>query len=575
MTHPGDIMRMTPFSRYHPPSRCRRRARIAAAVQRPATLTAVLLALAAGSPDLASAADFTLQRTYLGEAPLDQFGIAVAGAGDVDGDGRADFLVGANVNDELILSGGKAYLFLGGPEYPTAAALTFAGDVERGYFGQILTGGGDLNGDGLDDWAVGEPGPGPDGTHPGRVRVFLGGDPPSDVPVLTLTGEVPGGQFGAALALVPDLDGDGHADLVVGCPRAGDGRVFIYRGGPLPLDPTPARVLNARPGDQRFGARLAWLPDRDGDGKDDLLVGVPRNSDGGAWSGAVLLYAGTADLDTVPDLVLQGEAAGDEFGGALAAGHDVDGDGQPDLLVGAPFANAGVVVDAGKTYLYRGGTALDDVADLVLTGAQNEERFGTAVALGFDWNGDAIGDIAVGAPGFDDEMVLDSGRVAVFGGGTLDTVPIAVVPGPRESAHLGTSLAAAGDVVAGSRGVLLAGGYNGTDTGRVLLFGAAPDLTPAPPRPATARLSAPWPNPANPRVSASLHLQRAGRWQVAVHDLRGRRVATLLNGHLPSGEHRIVWDGASDRGAPQPSGIYLLRAEGGGTPLSARVTLVR
>lgn len=541
----------------------------------PAVLSAMLLA---GGAATVSASPYTWQHTYLGDAVGDQFGYAVATAGDVNDDGYADFLIGANVNDDEILSGGKAYLYLGGADYPTTTTVSYAGTLQRGYVGGAVAGGGDLNDDGFGDWVAGAPGIGVDGTHPGRAYVFLGGDPPDAVPDLVLEGEVAGGQFGAAVCLVPDLDGDGYADLVVGAPRAGDGRVYVYRGGPLPLDDTPDRVLHARADDRRFGKSLAALPDQNGDGRDELLVGVPRSSEAATWAGAVLLYHGTADLDTVPDMVFLGEVAGDEFGTSLAVSPDADGDGQQDLIVGAQFANAGLMVDAGKAYLFRAGTVLDSTADLTFTGSGTEDRLGAAVAARLDWNGDAAGDIAVGAPDYDDAGTLDAGACYVFfGGGMLDATADTMIVGPGSGVHLGTSAAGGGDIRHNGRGALLVGGYNGSDAGRVLLFGsdelptAAPDGVPA----LRARLLNPWPNPFNPQVETRLLLEDSGHWRIAVFDLRGRRVALLSDGLLQAGEHPVAWNGRMTNGRSSPSGPYLIRATGPAGHLRMPVTLVR
>jgi hypothetical protein len=319
------------------------------------------------------------------------------------------------------------------------------------------------------------------------------------------------------------------------------------------------------------------LPDQNGDGRHELLVGVPRSSEQATWAGAVLLYFGTVDLDAVPDLVFLGENAGDEFGSSLAVAADLEGDGQPDFLVGAPLANLGSEVDAGKAYLFCAGTALDSEADLTFTGTAAQDRFGKAVAAGFDWNGDGEADLAVGASGYDDGTRADAGAGFVFfAGDLLDATPDTTVIGSVADAHLGTSAVAAGDVRSNGRGTLLLGGYNAGDTGRALLFGS--DQSPSAVSDGiqvAAAMAPPWPNPFNPRVETRLRLQSAGRWRIAVFDLRGQRVALLEDRRLEAGEHRVVWNGLGADGRPQPSGRYLLQALGPEGSVSVSLTLLR
>ncbi|MFQ5599951.1 MAG: FlgD immunoglobulin-like domain containing protein [Candidatus Krumholzibacteriia bacterium] len=553
------------------------RRRIRCVVVRPTIAGFVVLAGMIGAALTSRAPPLVLQRTYLGDAELDQFGFCVGPAGDVDADGFADFLVGANVNDEAILSGGKIYLYLGGVDYPDSAVVTYAGNIERENVGAAVHGGADLNGDGYDDWVAGAPGLGSSGTDPGRVYVFWGGASPDGVPDLVIPGDLAGGQFGAAVCLVRDLDGDGTGDLVVGAPRAGDGRVYIYRGDPVSFDGVPERILHARPGDRRFGRALAWLPDDDADGRDDLLVGVPRSSQAATWAGAALLYRGTADLDSVPDLVLLGEAAGDEFGSSLFAGADLDADGEADVLVGAPAANPSSMVDAGKAYVFRAGPALDPIPDLILSGSVIGDRFGSAVAGGFDWDGDGAADLAVGAPDHDAGGAGAGACFVFLGGALLDAAADSTLLGSAAGVHLGRAVASAGDVRRNGRGTLLVGGYNASAAGRALLFGsdAVPTSAHLPQPGLRARLLPAWPNPFNPRVRTELHLDAPGFWVVDVFDARGRRVTRLWSGWLEPGRHPLHWNGTGLRGRPVASGVYRIRAAGPAAPRSRTVTLIR
>jgi len=536
-----------------------------------------LAGLAATAGVAASFAEpFALQRTYVSEAPLDQFGFAVQAAGDVDADGFADFLVGANVNDSRAAGGGAVYLYRGGSNYPSTAAISYGGPVAGANCGAAVCGGADLDGDGYDDWAVGAPGLGTTGNDAGRVYVFRGGAIPDAEPDLVIQGSVPGGQFGAAVLLVPDLDGDGYGDLVVGAPRAGNGELRIYRGGPA-LDATADRVIHARAQDSRFARSLAWLPDDNGDGRNELLVGAPHSSQAGTWAGAVVLYRGTAALDSIPDLVLFGQAAGDEFGTSLAAGADLDGDGAGDVVVGAPSANVNGVADAGKAYVFRGGAAIDAVPDWLLRGNAAGDHFGLSVAAGFDWDADSKMDFAIGAPDADANGT-DRGVCTIYrGGATLDITPDATVTGNANSAHLGMSLASAGDVRHNTRGALIAGGFGPTDGGQALLLASndVPSSAFEGPVARTALLQPGWPNPTRGGVRSALHVPSGGQWTVDVFDARGRHVARVLSAWLPAGVQGFEWNGRDDRGTRVAGGVYCVRAHGDTGAASTRVTLLR
>jgi hypothetical protein len=376
--------------------------------------------------------------------------------------------------------------------------------------------------------------------------------------------------------LVPDLDGDGYADLVVGAPRAGNGELRIYRGGPS-LDATADRVIHARAQDSRFGRSLAWIPDDNGDGRDELLVGVPHNSQAGTWAGAVVLYRGTAALDSIADLVVLGQAAGDEFGTSLAAGVDLDGDGAGDFVVGAPAANVNGSTDVGRAYVYRGGAALDALPDWVLKGNAAGDHFGLAVAAGFDWDADSKMDFAVGAPDTDTNGT-DRGTCKIYRGGTaLDTTPDATVIGNADSAHLGMSLTAAGDVRRNGRGALIAGSFGPSDGGHALLLGSndLPSSVVEGPGARLALLQPGWPNPTRAGVRSSLQVQSAGHWTVDVFDARGRHVARVFSAWLPAGSRTFEWNGRDDRGTSVSAGVYCVRAQGDGGTASRLVTVVR
>ena len=158
-----------------------------------------------------------------------------------------------------------------------------------------------------------------------------------------------GGRFGQALRDAGDCNDDGMPDLIVGMPlddRDGveKGRALIWFGGTdqyLTLKGTGSR--------ERFGFSVAGIGDVNGDGVDDVIVGAPYYS-GGTETGRAYVFFGGSPIDAVPDLTLTGEVGGDRFGWSVSRGGDLDDDGRPDFLVGAPLANT-PGLDAGAVYL--------------------------------------------------------------------------------------------------------------------------------------------------------------------------------------------------------------------------------
>lgn len=240
------------------------------------------------------------------------------------------------------------------------------------------------------------------------------------------------GRLGSVLANVGDQDGDGADELALGAfglDRAA-GRVALVR----PSDSTPLVCLPGVAAGELFGATLARLGDLDRDGVDEWLVGAPGAAPNGVNSGTVRVLSGrTGELVRE----LHGEARGDEFGAALAGASDVDRDGTPDLLIGAPGVSR-KGWQMGRAALYSGATF--EVLRL-WGGDAGEDRFGSVVCGLGDVDGDCHGDVAIAA-----QQVLGprTGYVRVYSG--VDGLLIGRFGGKIPGDAFGSALASLGDV---------------------------------------------------------------------------------------------------------------------------------
>jgi len=248
----------------------------------------------AGRARLFSGATGLMLHTVAGEAAFDLFGGAVAGLGDCNGDGHGDFLVGAHWNDQAASGAGSAYVYSGA----TGTLLRALRGVAAGdAFGYAVGDAGDVDGDGLADFIVGAPGADVGGANSGSASVFSSA---SGALLYTFHGDLPGDTFGSAVAGNFDVDDDGLSDLLVGALAAdgnglSSGLVRILAGS----DGHELATVQGFETEVRFGAAVAPAGDLDQDGKDELLVGAWGESSGfGAYTGAlyVLTFSDSAPL---------------------------------------------------------------------------------------------------------------------------------------------------------------------------------------------------------------------------------------------------------------------------------------
>ncbi|MBL8843453.1 MAG: FG-GAP repeat protein [Planctomycetes bacterium] len=374
---------------------------------------------------------------------LDLFGYALANLGDLNGDGCDELAVGEPYWDSSTSSDAGRVTVLDGA---TGAILrTHDGTRATAHLGMAVASLGDLNSDGVRDYVVGSPGIDSPASNCGFFTAYSGA---TGALLKSVGGSVAGEALGGALASLDDVDGDGERDLIAGVPSLGEARLYdsslnlittltgsasdsygqvvvglddldgdgveefaVTEPGydsafPLKLDrgravlysgATRAQIaslLGLAAGDL-FGQVIERLPDLDGDGVDDLAVGVPAADTVGTDNGQLLVFSGAtrATLHTI-----QGAAAGDLLGFSIAALPDLDHDGIGDFAIGLYDGGAS---DLGAVEVRAGADAhvLWTVEGNSIPLVDADEHLGFSLEGG-DWNGDGIGDVAFGDPGY-------------------------------------------------------------------------------------------------------------------------------------------------------------------------------
>ena len=300
----------------------------------------------------------------VGDQPGSSTGFAGAAAGDVNGDGYADVLVGAHQQKNAIgsrESRGRVYLYLGGPDgLPQKPIWTPSGEGIGSNYGYTLHGIGDVNGDGYDDIAVGSWGYEADNINSGRVYVYYGGKQgPSSVADWALTGAQSGQLMGNSVFGAGDVNGDGYDDLLVSAnstshPEELVGMVFVFYGGPAGLGRLPAWTFEPDQPHFFLGHSVATAGDLNGDGFADIVVSAFNGNQNSPGEGVAFVFHGAPKgLSKRPDWTFHGGQTHGGYGATVRCAGDVDGDGYDDIVVGQTRFS-GNIPNQGRAWVHYG-----------------------------------------------------------------------------------------------------------------------------------------------------------------------------------------------------------------------------
>ncbi len=384
----------------------------------------------------------------LGEGGCDWVGWALSGAGDENGDGFDDLLIGADGWDpahscpKSQTGYGKIYLLHGpitaGTMQLLNSEVSFLGPRSDADAGCAMTDLGDVGGDELDDFAIAAryAHSSTDVADVGQVYVYLGPVSDGEHELLdadvTISGALPASYLGSSVAGPGDVNGDGWNDLLIGsegsdAPGFWAGEAYVYHG-PLSagayLSTDADFTMQGEQERDRAGYFVSAAGDVNGDGYADLLVGAPYSDDRGTDAGIAYLVLGSLKTDGIMNLSeadsrFRSENADSMLGNTTSPAGDIDQDGFDDIVLGATgFSDEFNYM--GRAYLYYGPVSSGNVevmaADATFTGTASQQFLGWALSGGEDANGDGIDDFIIAAP-YDSTVANLGGMIYLFPGG--------------------------------------------------------------------------------------------------------------------------------------------------------------
>jgi hypothetical protein len=384
-----------------------------------------------------------------------QLGYSVSTAGDVNNDGYDDIIAGAPKFADEVYREGAAFVFHGSADGLENDPRWVVGSNQKGAgFGNAVAGIGDVNGDGYDDVIVGASEFTDGHSNEGAAFVYHGSHGGlSTSPDWQYQSDVIGARFGYTVAGAGDINGDGFVDVIVGAPwytgeKSQSGAVYLFFGSEEGLSPQPDWIYVGEQANAQVGYAVSAAGDINADGYADILVGAPYTNGDQPTSGAVLVFYGSPDgLPSTPDQILLGDQEGGLFGGSLSTAGDVNADGYADILVGAPRYTRHYQLE-GAAYSFLGSkNGLYPTPHWSTYGEQTYARYGISVSSLSNINDCGHSAALVGAYFYTDDQ-REEGRAYLYRGSLvgLSRTPAWFAEGNKAETGFGNSVSSAGDV---------------------------------------------------------------------------------------------------------------------------------
>jgi hypothetical protein len=388
------------------------------------------------------------------------------------------------------------------------------GNQTSAHLGSSVASAGDVNGDGYDDVIVGVPGYRyAQWASAGAVFVWYGSPSglgvagnPSNADWQVLNDQ--GGNLGHSVGTAGDVNNDGYDDVIVGAPTFHidelnlAGAAFVWYGSDEGLggDGTTDGADWVAHGNQSaawFGESVTTAGDVDKDGYDDIIVGasyhdndqIPSAGAAFVWHGSLAGLGATGTISNT-DWLVQGDQENARTGLSVSTAGDVNGDGFDDVIVGAyGYDNDGFDFPGGAAFVWHGSESglgpdgTQDDADWMADGDKSDARYGVSVGTAGDVNGDGYDDVIVGAPGFDNDLIDRAGAAFVWHGsaaglgatGSSDNADWTVL-GDQHIGLFGWSVGSAGDVNNDGYDDAIMGSHGyGSSNGICLVFNGSAD----------------------------------------------------------------------------------------------------
>jgi hypothetical protein len=477
--------------------------------------------------------EFKLLTSISGEKAGDHFS-KVCPLGDVNGDGYDDFLVGS-------LEGKYVKLYFGGSPFDTLNYLRFYSNEPYTAFGNYFVGQGDLNGDGYKDFVLGANyGFG----YSGKIFIYFGKPNITTKEDLTITSDYPY-DFFSPRSISGDLNGDGYDDLVTFSLHGtfdARGKVSVFFGG-TEMDTIPDVILWGEKYSDHFGYSSAIVGDANGDGFDDLLVGVPQLFSEKKIGKAYLFFGGI-EIGWNNAIEIKPDSNAYEYGITVEGLGDVDGDG---------FNDFGIMSQGGLRNIVLGGEKIYRDNGLSFWGSSL-------------WSMGKLHDI--NNDGYDDYSLTKEKVEIYFGNRQLDT-------SQRLQLNFWASVVVnLGDINGDDKDEIafgIGGGWN--PRGIVEIYNYDFETSVNTQEPIIANdfiIHQNYPNPFNPTTKIKYSIPETGLVVIKVYDMLGKEMAMLVNDKKPAGQHEVTFDGSS-----LPSGIYFYSINYNKQRLSGKMILLK